>query len=60
MKCFYHDDVDRICSGFWVASSAIINDRYYYMHNLKFNEVTYWKNFPIEVIRKNEPFKKWN
>lgn len=52
MKCFYHDDADGICSGFWVASSVIVNDKY--MDEPEFYDVNYRKKFPIEIIRKNE------
>lgn len=28
MKCFYHNDMDGKCAGFWVHLSAGINDGY--------------------------------
>jgi uncharacterized protein len=54
MKCFYHDDADGICSGFWVASSVIINDEDYYNNEPEFYEINYRRKFPLEIIRPNE------
>lgn len=51
MKCFYHNDADGKCSGFWVAHSAV-------MENLEtpieFIEMSYEKPFPMDTIKPNE------
>ena len=51
MKCFYHNDADGKCAGFWVANSAV-------MENLEtpieFVEMSYEKPFPMNAINPNE------
>ena len=51
MKCFYHNDADGKCAGFWVAHSAV-------MENLEtpieFIEMSYEKPFPMDMIKPNE------
>lgn len=54
MKCFYHDDADGICAGFWIASNVIINDSVYYNDKPEFYEVNYLRKFPIKIVRPNE------
>ena len=54
MKCFYHDDPDGICAGYWVASNVIINDTAYYNDRAEFYKINYLKKFPLEIIRPNE------
>lgn len=51
MKCFYHNDADGRCSGFWVHLSVGINDQYL---DHGFIEMSYAKPFPMESIRKDE------
>ena len=51
MKCFYHNDADGKCAGFWVAHSAV-------MENLEtpieFVEMSYEKPFPMDTIKPND------
>ena len=51
MKCFYHNDADGRCAGFWVDHSAV-------MENLEtpieFIEMSYEKPFPMDTIKPNE------
>lgn len=56
MKCFYHNDADGKCAGFWVTLSAGMTDRQYYkeLDDCNFVEMSYEKRFPIEIIRPNE------
>lgn len=51
MKCFYHNDADGRCAGFWVALSAGLTN---YMDECEFIEMDYAKPFPIDSIRTNE------
>lgn len=51
MKCFYHNDADGRCAGFWVHLSVGINDQY---QDPSFIEMSYAKPFPMETIRKDE------
>jgi len=51
MKCFYHDDADGKCAGFWVSFSASLEDR---CDSKDFIEMTYSKPFPIDTIRTGE------
>lgn len=51
MKCFYHNDADGRCAGFWVHLSVGINDQY---QDPSFIEMSYTKPFPMETIRKDE------
>lgn len=52
MKCFYHNDSDGRCTGFWVALSIGLND--YGKYKPQFVEIDYRIKFPIDTIRKNE------
>lgn len=56
MKCFYHNDADGKCAGFWVTLIAGMTDRQYYkeLDDCNFVEMSYEKRFPIEIIRPNE------
>ena len=51
MKCFYHNDADGKCAGFWVAHTAV-------MENIEtpteFIEMSYEKPFPMDTIKPNE------
>ena len=52
MKCFYHNDADGKCAGFWVRFSADLTKRsesYY-----EFIETSYERPFPIDSIVPNE------
>lgn len=50
MKCFYHNDLDGKCSGFWIYKDVKITDNY----NREFIEIDYRMKFPIETIKPNE------
>lgn len=50
MRCFYHNDSDGKCAGFWVYLSAGITDGY----NPEFTEIDYRMKFPMETIKPNE------
>lgn len=52
MKCFYHNDSDGKCAGFWVASNVTLHDKYNDMP--VFQEIDYRTKFPMETIRKDE------
>lgn len=52
MKCFYHNDSDGKCAGFWVALNVGIHDKYNDMP--AFQEIDYRTKFPMETIRKDE------
>lgn len=52
MKCFYHNDSDGKCAGFWVALNVGIHDGYNDMP--VFQEIDYRMRFPLEIIRPNE------
>ena len=56
MKCFYHNDADGKCAGFWVALSAGLTDleSNYEPEDSDFVEMSYEKRFPIEIVRPNE------
>ena len=51
MKCFYHNDADGRCAGFWVDLNVGLNDQY---QDHSFIEMSYAKPFPMESIRKDE------
>lgn len=51
MKCFYHNDADGKCAGFWVRLNVVINDEY---SDPSYIEMTYAKPFPMNAIRNNE------
>ena len=51
MKCFYHNDADGKCSGFWVFQCAGMTD----IHgDCEFIETSYENPFPIDTICPNE------
>ena len=51
MKCFYHNDADGRCAGFWVALSAGLTDC---SDVNEFIEMDYAKPFPMDSIKPNE------
>ena len=51
MKCFYHNDADGKCAGFWVHLSAGLTDP---NMGQDFIEMSYEKTFPIDTINPNE------
>lgn len=51
MKCFYHNDADGKCSGFWVALSAGLTNA---SEGTDFIEMSYEKPFPMDTIKHNE------
>lgn len=53
MKCFYHNDSDGKCAGFWVYLSAGITDSEL-GYGGEFIEIDYRMKFPIETIKPNE------
>ena len=53
MKCFYHNDSDGKCAGFWVHLSAGLTDVNFGYKN-EFVEMDYRMRFPIETINPNE------
>lgn len=51
MKCFYHNDADGKCAGFWVWQHAGLTD----IHaKSEFIEMSYEKPFPMNTIKPNE------
>lgn len=51
MKCFYHNDADGKCAGFWVSLNAsIVESGPLY----EFIEMSYERPFPIDNIAPNE------
>jgi oligoribonuclease NrnB/cAMP/cGMP phosphodiesterase (DHH superfamily) len=53
MKCFYHNDSDGKCAGFWVHLSAGITDSELGYEN-EFIEIDYRMRFPMGTIKPNE------
>lgn len=51
MKCFYHNDADGKCAGFWVGLSAAVTE---HGTMCEFIEMSYERHFPIETIAPNE------
>jgi oligoribonuclease NrnB/cAMP/cGMP phosphodiesterase (DHH superfamily) len=51
MKCFYHNDADGRCAGFWVFHNAGLTNC---LDVCEFIEMSYEKPFPIDTIRPNE------
>ena len=51
MKCFYHNDADGRCAGFWVYYCAGLSD---VNDNAEFIEMSYEKPFPMDIIRPDE------
>ena len=51
MKCFYHNDADGKCAGFWVFQCAGMTD----IHgDCEFIEMSYENPFPMDTINPNE------
>ena len=48
MKCFYHNDADGKCAGFWVHHRAYLEP------DIEFIEISYEKPFPMNTILSNE------
>ena len=48
MKCFYHNDADGKCAGFWVHQRAYLEP------DIEFIEISYEKPFPMNTILPNE------
>ena len=48
MKCFYHNDADGKCAGFWVHHRAYLEP------DIEFIEISYEKQFPMNTILPNE------
>ena len=48
MKCFYHNDADGKCAGFWVHHRAYLEP------DIEFVEISYEKPFPMNTILPNE------
>lgn len=53
MKCFYHNDSDGKCAGFWVHLSVGLEDLEL-GYETEFIEIDYRMKFPIETIKKDE------
>ena len=51
MKCFYHNDADGKCAGFWVWKDAILSNA---MVRSEFIEMSYEKPFPMDTILPGE------
>lgn len=51
MKCFYHNDADGKCAGFWVSLLAAITEP---GALYEFIEISYERPFPIDSIAPNE------
>lgn len=54
MKCFYHNDPDGKCAGFWVANDVNVNDKSYYRDEPKMYAIDYRTKFPLEIVRPDE------
>jgi oligoribonuclease NrnB/cAMP/cGMP phosphodiesterase (DHH superfamily) len=53
MRCFYHNDADGRCAGFWVQLSVGITDLDKY-NDPSMIEMSYEKKFPLDTIRPDE------
>lgn len=51
MKCFYHNDADGKCAGFWVHHSARLAPN---NETVDFIEISYEKPFPMDTILPGE------
>lgn len=51
MKCFYHNDADGKCAGFWVAHNTVMEN---IETPIEFVEMSYEKSFPMDTIKPNE------
>lgn len=54
MKCFYHNDMDGKCAGFWVLHGANIHDKYRHQEKPQMIAIDYKDRFPLEIIRPDE------
>ena len=52
MKCFYHDDADGKCAGFWVHLSVELKDIEKFSSD--FLSINYGQEFPFDIIGKDE------
>lgn len=50
MKCFYHNDADGKCAGYWVCNRALLTKA----ANCEFIEMSYEKPFPMNSIKPDE------
>lgn len=53
MKCFYHNDADGKCAGFWVGLSAGMEKKEW-NRSFDFIEMSYEKPFPMDTILPSE------
>jgi uncharacterized protein len=53
MKIFYHDDMDGVCSAFWVRLNVGIHSKGN-SHSFKAIPINYNQKFPLEEIDKDE------
>ena len=51
MKCFYHNDADGKCAGFWVRDAIRATNP---LEPAEFIEMSYEKSFPMDTIRVGE------
>ena len=51
MKCFYHNDADGKCAGFWVWKDAVLTNIH---QRSEFVEMSYEKPFPMDIILPGE------
>ena len=51
MKCFYHNDADGKCAGFWVYYRTRLAP---HTEPMDFIEMSYEKPFPMDTILPNE------
>ena len=51
MKCFYHNDADGRCAGFWVRDAIRATNP---LEPAEFIEMSYEKSFPMDTIRVGE------
>ncbi|KKK68475.1 hypothetical protein LCGC14_2943690 [marine sediment metagenome] len=54
MKCFYHNDADGKCAGFWVHQNVGIQDMGLYNDMPQMIPIDYRLPFPMDTIRPNE------
>ena len=51
MKCFYHNDADGKCAGFWIRDAIRATNP---LEPAEFIEMSYEKSFPMDTIRVGE------
>ena len=51
MKCFYHNDADGRCAGFWIRDAIRATNP---LEPAEFIEMSYEKSFPMNTIRVGE------